>query len=125
MTASEARTRTRPKTKRVSRSSAVAAKRSEDTAREGTTISVISSVQDRRKRDGKMVETNGGSSIENVPGFNNLRPMTAGFDTARVSGPTMLASVADGGFFSVAPHALEPSQVVSSPYGMRGKPEDV
>jgi glutamyl endopeptidase len=91
---------------------------------EPATMSTISSVKDRRRRDGRMVETNGGSSIEKVPGFNNLRPMTAGFDTARVSGPTMLASVADGGFFSVAPHALEPSQV-SPPYGTSGKPEDV
>lgn len=84
------------------------------------TTTLISEVKGRRKRDGKMIETNGGSSIEKVPGFNTLRPMTAGFDTTRISGPTMLASVADGGFFSIAPLALEPP-----PYGIRGKPEDV
>ncbi len=72
-----------------------------------------------------MIETNGGSSIEVVPGFNNLRPMTAGFGTRMVSGPTVLASVADGGFFSVAPTALEPPQMTGPSYGVRGKPEDV
>src|SRR6195256_1639302 len=89
------------------------------------TTSVISTVKGRRKHDGKMVETNGGSSIENVPGFNTLRPITAGFNTTRVSGPTMLASVADGGFFSMAPQALEPSKFAAPSYGGRGKPEDV
>jgi glutamyl endopeptidase len=89
------------------------------------TTSIISEVKGRRKRDGKMTETNGGSSIENVPGFNTLRPMTAGFDTTQVSGPTVLASVADGGFFSVAPQALQPLRAVTTPYGTNGKPEDV
>ena len=87
------------------------------------TMSVISEAPLRR-RDGRMKETNGGSSIERVPGFNNLRPMTAGFETLRVSGPTVLASVADGGFFSVAPQALGSNQGSPS-YGVIGKPEDV
>jgi glutamyl endopeptidase len=72
-----------------------------------------------------MIETNGGSSIEKVPGFNNLRPLTAGFDTARISGPTVLASVPDGGFFSVSPYALEAPKLTGSVYEAGGKPEDV
>jgi V8-like Glu-specific endopeptidase len=72
-----------------------------------------------------MVETNGGSSIEKVPGFNSLRPMTAGFDTARVSGPTILASMPDGGFFSIAPGALDARNIIGPVYGAAGKPEDV
>ncbi len=80
---------------------------------------------ERRVRDGKMIETNGGGSIEKVPGFNNLRPMTAGFETARLSGPTILASTPDGGFFSVRPGALDASGAATPVYGAAGKPEDV
>lgn len=89
-----------------------------------STMAVISAAT-RRRRDGRMQETNGGSSIERVPGFNALRPMTAGFDTARVSGPTVLASVADGGFFSIAPQALVGTAPPLTAYGATGKPEDV
>jgi len=72
-----------------------------------------------------MLETNGGGSIEKVIGFNFLRPMTAGFDTTRLSGPTFLPSVPDGGQFSIAPSALAPSTMTGIPYGHGGKPEDV
>lgn len=91
---------------------------------ENGTTSVISAVT-RRRRDGRMKETNGGSSIERVPGFNSLRPMTAGFDTIRMSGPTILASVADGGFFSTSPRVLAPTEQAGPTYGIVGKPEDV
>ena len=90
-----------------------------------STTAIISDSASPRIRPGKMIETNGGSSIEKVPGFNSLRPMTAGFDSTRMSGPTMLASVADGGFFSLAPNSLEPPKPGSSVYGAAGKPEDV
>jgi len=85
----------------------------------------ISAVVDPYKRDGKMIETNGGSSIEKMPGFNTMRPLTAGFDTTRVSGPTVLASVTDGGFFSLSPSILQQANVASAGYGTSGKPEDV
>ncbi|MBR1071160.1 glutamyl endopeptidase [Bradyrhizobium japonicum] len=88
------------------------------------TMCVISDAT-RRRRDGRMTETNGGSSVERVPGFNALRPMTAGFDTTRVSGPTILASVADGGFFSIAPQTLVAAAPSLPNYGGTGKPEDV
>jgi len=90
-----------------------------------STATVISTAVEGRRRDGKMIETNGGSSIERVPGFNTMRPMTAGFDTTRISGPTVLSSVADGGFFSIAPDALDPSRAAGAAFGARGKPEDV
>ena len=95
------------------------------------TASDLSKDTVERSRPGLMVETNGGSSIEKVPGFNNLRPMTAGFATKIVSGPTILASTPDGGFFSILPGALEPAITVPAPvpgtptYGAAGKPEDV
>jgi V8-like Glu-specific endopeptidase len=67
-----------------------------------------------------MVETNGGSSVEQVSGFNPARALTSGFPTKRISGPTFLASIADGGFFSVAPAALQPNPPVTA-----AKPENV
>lgn len=82
-------------------------------------------VSGERIRQGKMIETNGGGSIESVPGFNSLRPMTAGFETTRLSGPTILASTPDGGFFSVTPGALDASKATAPTYGVAGKPEDV
>src|SRR5262245_12713385 len=47
-----------------------------------------------------MEETNGGGSIEQVPGFNVFRAVTAGFETRRVAGPTTVLARPDGGFFS-------------------------
>jgi glutamyl endopeptidase len=91
----------------------------------GSSSGVVSTVRKGRIRNGRMAETNGGSSIERVPGFNNMRPMTAGFDTTRLSGPTILASPPDGGFFSVTPGALDTAKAAGSAYGVAGKPEDV
>lgn len=89
--------------------------------RSGATTSIISAERARRIRPGKMVETNGGSSIEKVPGFDQTRPMTAGFPTARISGPTILASAPDGGFFSITPPSIAPLPS----YPREGKPENV
>lgn len=47
-----------------------------------------------------MEETNGGGSIEQVPGFNVFRAVTSGFETRRVAGPTTVLARPDGGFFS-------------------------
>ena len=47
-----------------------------------------------------MEETNGGGSIEQVPGFNVFRAVTAGFATRRVAGPTTVLARPDGGYFS-------------------------
>jgi glutamyl endopeptidase len=47
-----------------------------------------------------MGETNGGGSPESVPGFDLFRAVTAGFETKRVAGATIVASQPDGGFFS-------------------------
>ena len=47
-----------------------------------------------------MEETNGGGSIEQVPGFNVFRAVTSGFETRRVAGPTTVMARPDGGFFS-------------------------
>ncbi len=88
-------------------------------------VPAVSAGKNTRIRDGWMIQTNGGSSIENVPGFNRMRPMTAGFPQQRVSGPTVLASMPDGGFFSVLPDALDPPKPGSPVYGVAGKPEDV
>ncbi|UVC19337.1 trypsin-like serine peptidase [Mesorhizobium onobrychidis] len=48
----------------------------------------------------RMGETNGGGSPENVPGFDLFRAVTAGFETKRVAGATIVAAMPDGGFFS-------------------------
>jgi V8-like Glu-specific endopeptidase len=102
-----------------------AAAAADKTAMPTAVIAAADAVPAITERAGSMLETNGGGSIEKVAGFNNLRPMTAGFNTTRVSGPTALASVPDGGFFSVAPGALEPAPLIASSYGAAGKPEDV
>ncbi|MGK9230957.1 trypsin-like peptidase domain-containing protein [Inquilinus limosus] len=47
-----------------------------------------------------MAQTNGGGSPETVPGFDLFRAVTAGFETRRIVGPTLLAARPDGGFFS-------------------------
>ncbi|MER8895934.1 trypsin-like peptidase domain-containing protein [Mesorhizobium sp. M0676] len=75
-----------------------------------------------RTRLGLMSETNGGSSIEKVPGFNMLRPLTAGFGQKTLADPAILASTPDGGYFSTLPRALRPP---TEGYGPQGKPEDV
>ena len=64
-----------------------------------------------------MAATNGGGSPEDVPGFDIFRTVTAGFETRRIAGPTLLASRPDGGFFSQSAPA-----VVGSP---AAKPENV
>ena len=46
-----------------------------------------------------MAETNGGGSIEKVPGFDIFRAVTSGFATRRVAGPTAVMARPDGGFF--------------------------
>lgn len=64
-----------------------------------------------------MAETNGGGSIEKVPGFDIFRAVTSGFATRRVAGPTAVMARPDGGFFSeggVQPPLLPPSAVGSS-----------
>lgn len=86
---------------------------------------VAAAAPGRRIRPGWMVETNGGGSIEKVEGFDNLRPMTAGFRQKRLSGPTILASTPDGGFFSMRPGALDAQRAAGPVYGAAGKPEDV
>lgn len=71
-----------------------------------------------------MAETNGGGSIEKVPGFDIFRAVTSGFATRRVAGPTTVLARPDGGFFSeggVQPPLLPPSAVGSS----GSKPENV
>jgi V8-like Glu-specific endopeptidase len=60
-----------------------------------------------------------------VPGFNTMRPITAGFGTTRMSGPTVLASVADGGFFSVAPNAVQAPRPGNPALTAAMKSEDV
>ena len=67
-----------------------------------------------------MTETNGGGSPEDVPGFDCFRAATAGFDTRRLAGPTILVSRPDGGFFSES----LPKAVVSSG-APAGKAENV
>jgi glutamyl endopeptidase len=47
-----------------------------------------------------MAETNGGGSAETVPGFDLFRAITAGFETARVAGPTTILARSDAGYFS-------------------------
>jgi glutamyl endopeptidase len=88
-------------------------------------VAAVSTGKNTRIREGWMAQTNGGSSIENMPGFNRMRPMTAGFNQQRVSSPTVLASTPDGGYFSILPNALDPPKVGSPVYGVAGKPEDV
>jgi glutamyl endopeptidase len=71
-----------------------------------------------------MEETNGGGSIEPVPGFNVFRAVTSGFETRRVAGPTTVMARPDGGFFSeggVQQPLLPPPAVGSS----ASKPENV
>jgi glutamyl endopeptidase len=70
-----------------------------------------------------MEETNGGGSIEQVPGFNVFRAVTAGFETRRVAGPTTVMARPDGGFFSEGgvQQPLLPPSVSSS----ASKPENV
>lgn len=67
-----------------------------------------------------MAGTNGGGSPENVPGFDMFRAVTAGFETRRIAGPTMLASRPDGGFFSQG--AKLPASAAGWP---ASKPENV
>jgi V8-like Glu-specific endopeptidase len=71
-----------------------------------------------------MEETNGGGSIEQVPGFNVFRAVTAGFETRRVAGPTTVLARPDGGFFSEGglQQPLLPSPSVGS---SASKPENV
>jgi glutamyl endopeptidase len=71
-----------------------------------------------------MEETNGGGSVELVPGFNVFRAVTSGFETRRVAGPTTVLARPDGGFFSeggVQQPLLPPPAVGSS----ASKPENV
>ena len=67
-----------------------------------------------------MMQTNGGGSIERVPGFDQFLALTAGFETRRIVGPTVLASRPDGGFFSQSA-----AQVAVSSGAPAGKPENV
>lgn len=69
-----------------------------------------------------MVETNGGGSSENVPGFDAFRAVTAGFDTRRVAGPSVVLSRADGGFFSQGADAAPPMPRIDP---FMAKPENV
>ncbi len=69
-----------------------------------------------------MVETNGGGSSENVPGFDAFRAITAGFDTRRVAGPSVVLSRPDGGFFSQGDGAVSPMPRVDP---FTAKPENV
>ena len=63
-----------------------------------------------------MEETNGGGSIEQVPGFNVFRAVTSGFEARRVAGPTTVMARPDGGFFSEGgvQQPLLPPQAVGS-----------
>ncbi len=47
-----------------------------------------------------MAETNGGGSVEKVPGFDVFRAVTSGFQSRRIAGPTTILARPDGGFFS-------------------------
>ena len=57
-------------------------------------------VKDPLALESFMEETNGGGSIEQVPGFNVFRAVTSGFATRRIAGPTTVLARPDGGFFS-------------------------
>src|SRR5262245_41631143 len=72
-----------------------------------------------------MEETNGGGSIEQVPGFNVFRAVTSGFETRRVAGPTTVLARPDGGFFSEGgvQQPLLPPPAVGDP--SVSKPENV
>lgn len=75
-----------------------------------------------------MAETNGGGSVEKVPGFDVFRAATAGFETRRVAGPTTLLARPDGGFFSEG--AIQPPlpgrTLAAPPLGSSlAKPENV
>jgi V8-like Glu-specific endopeptidase len=50
-----------------------------------------------------MAETNGGGSVEKVPGFDVFRAATSGFETRQVAGPTTLLARPDGGYFTEGP----------------------
>ena len=67
-----------------------------------------------------MAKTNGGGSPEDVPDFDLFRAVTAGFETRRIGGPTLLAARPDGGFFSQSGEIMRRS--ASSP---AAKPENV
>jgi V8-like Glu-specific endopeptidase len=69
-----------------------------------------------------MVETNGGGSSEKVPGFDAFRAITAGFDTRRVAGPSMVFTRPDGGFFAQGDQPLSPMPRVAA---FTAKPENV
>jgi glutamyl endopeptidase len=71
-----------------------------------------------------MDETNGGGSIEQVPGFNVFRAVTSGFATRRIAGPTTVLARPDGGFFSEGgvQQPLLPAPTVGS---SASKPENV
>lgn len=69
-----------------------------------------------------MGETNGGGSPENVPGFDLFRAVTAGFETKRVAGATVLTAQPDGGFFSQGGGGEAVPILVGSP---AAKPENV
>src|SRR5882757_33778 len=71
-----------------------------------------------------MAETNGGGSVEKVPGFDIFRAVTSGFETRRIAGPTSVLARPDGGYFSeggLQPPLLPPPKVGSS----AAKPENV
>jgi glutamyl endopeptidase len=71
-----------------------------------------------------MEETNGGGSIEQVPGFNVFRAVTSGFATRRVAGPTTVMARPDGGFFSEG--GLQPPLLPTRAVGSSAsKPENV
>lgn len=72
--------------------------------------------------DSFMVETNGGGSSEKVPGFDAFRAITAGFDTRRVAGPSVVLSRPDGGFFSQGEESTLPMPRVNA---FTAKPENV
>lgn len=78
-----------------------------------------------RECPGFMTETNGGSSIERVPGFDISRAMTEGFKSTRISGPTILAGRPDGATFSVPKVILPPGATPHPPAGSVPRPENV
>jgi glutamyl endopeptidase len=57
-------------------------------------------VRDPLALESFMAETNGGGSVEKVPGFDVYRAITSGFQSRRIAGPTTILARPDGGFFS-------------------------